>query len=93
MKKTKRIKVIEADQMKGVGDSLYMNTTGRQNRYDIVSIKRIIPSILKINKGLISFIFRSKSFAGTNIVRINFVMDHLLLKWFRFHFEWYSFID
>jgi len=42
--------------MKGSGDSLYINATGKHRRNVTVSIKRIVLSTYRITRGLISFI-------------------------------------
>jgi hypothetical protein len=49
-------KVIPEENKNGSGDSLYINTTGKHNRNEIVSISRIVASILMMINGLISFI-------------------------------------
>jgi hypothetical protein len=59
-----------ADQMKGEKGSLYIKTTGKQNRNAIVSIRSIVLRIRIISRGLISFILRFSYFEDTNIMRI-----------------------
>jgi hypothetical protein len=46
---------IPDDHKKGAGDSLYIIATGKQDRYDNASIKRIVLNILMITRVLISF--------------------------------------
>jgi hypothetical protein len=65
--------VIVADHKNGSGASLYINTTGRQKRYEIVSIKRIVLSIFRIIHGLISLMSGlkcSKIIIANNIIGI-----------------------
>jgi hypothetical protein len=50
------IVVMAAEYRNGSGDSLYIKTTGKHKRNEIVSNKRIVLSILMMINGLISFI-------------------------------------
>jgi hypothetical protein len=53
---TARRSVTPAEYRNGRADSLYMILTGRHKRKEILSIKRIVLSILMMINGLISFI-------------------------------------
>lgn len=57
-KATEIVIVITDDQRKGKGDSSYMCATGRQRRYAIVSINRIVLNILRTTSGLINLILK-----------------------------------
>jgi hypothetical protein len=63
--------VIRDDHMKGATGSLYKMQTGIQHRYEIVSIRRIVPRILRMISGFISFILCHGRFKVANICRIN----------------------
>jgi hypothetical protein len=67
--------VTVADHKNGVRDSLYMNATGRQKRYEIVSMRRMILNILAIINELISLIYDLKS--SKIIIATNFVPNHV----------------
>jgi hypothetical protein len=57
-KATEIVIVITDDQRKGKGDSSYMCAIGRQRRYAIVSINRIVLNILRTTSGLINLILK-----------------------------------
>jgi hypothetical protein len=57
-KRVENMNVIIAGHINGAGFSSYMNVTGIQKRKATVSIRRIIFNIRKINRGLMSVIFR-----------------------------------
>jgi hypothetical protein len=67
--------VIVADHKNASGDSLYINTTGRHKRYETVSIRRTLLSILRIINGLISLITGLK--CSKIINADNYVLTHV----------------
>jgi len=75
-----KVKVIEAENINGELDSLYIRDTGMQKRYANVSIRSILLNILRINSGLISFIMGHRKFKATNISRNNSVLFFLQLN-------------